>query len=89
MSIDSHFSHAAFAAQSGFRFRLLSDFNREIVGEYAGYYPDVAGYREVNRRRILVLDRAQTVQWEWTAPVPGDVPDTEMVREAVQEVVYG
>lgn len=88
VSVDSHFSHAAFAAQLKLRYRLFSDFNREMVGEFAGFFPEVAGYRKVNRRRILVIDPNSTVRWEWTASTPGEVPDTEAVREAVQEVAY-
>lgn len=89
ISLDSHFCHAAFAAQLKLSYPLLSDFNREVAGRYAGSFPEVAGYRGVNRRRVLVLDRSAVVRWAWTAEVPSDMPDTEMVREAVQEVVYG
>lgn len=88
-SMDSHFSHSAFAAQLKLRYLLWSDFNREVAGQFAGYYPEVAGYSGINRRRILVIDPRAVVRWEWTAPSPGDTPDTEAVREAVQEVVYG
>lgn len=88
VSLDSHFAHAAFAAQLKLRYLLFSDFNREVIGKYAGHFPDVAGYREVNRRRVLVIDSRSTVRWEWTASTPGEIPDTEMVREAVQEFVY-
>lgn len=88
ISVDSHFCHAAFAARLKLRYPLFSDFNREVVEQFAGYFPDVAGYREVNGRRVLVLDSHAVVRWVWTAGTPGEVPDTETVREAVQEVVY-
>lgn len=89
ISVDSHWSHAAFAARKSLSFPLLSDFNREVVGGLAGYYDEVRGYLRVNKRRILVLDRDLVVRWEWTAGEPSQIPDTDIVREAVQEVAYG
>lgn len=88
ISVDTHFSHAAFAQHQKLRFPLLSDFNREFVEEFAGYFPEVAGYCKVNQRRILVIDSSSVVRWAWTATSPGQIPDTEIVREAVQEVAY-
>jgi len=88
ISVDSHFSNVAFAQHQKLRFPLLSDFNREVVEAFAGYFPEVAGYFKVNQRRILVLDPASIVRWAWTATSPAEIPDTEMVREAVQEVAY-
>lgn len=88
VSVDSHHSHGAFAEKLGVRFPLASDFNREIVGDFAGYFDDVGGYKGVNKRRVLVLDRERVVKWEWTASVPAEIPDTESVREAVQEIFH-
>jgi len=89
ISVDSHHSHAAFATSLGLRFPLVSDFNRQIVEEYAGYFDDVGGYRLVNRRCLLVLDPQRVVRWTWAAAWPAEAPDTECLREAVQDVVYG
>ncbi|MGH2810539.1 MAG: redoxin domain-containing protein [Actinomycetota bacterium] len=89
ISVESHFSNAAFRSKLGLRFPLLSDFNRQIAGEFAGLLDGIAvHYNRVNGRRILVVDRTLTVRWEWTASDPDEIPDTEPVREAVQDVVY-
>lgn len=88
VSTDSHFSHAAYAERLGIGFPLLSDYNREMVGDYVGFYDDLAGYRGVNRRAVVVLDRSGRVAWTWSTDDPGQIPDTEEVREAVQEIAY-
>lgn len=88
ISVDSHFSHKAFAARLKLHYKLLSDFNRQVIGSYVGYFDDVLGYAEVARRSVVVIDRVRTVRWMWLADAPEDVVDTESVREAVQEVVY-
>ena len=87
ISTDSHYSQRAFARSKGFRFKFLSDYNREVASRLNGSW-EVGDYHDVNRRRILVVDDKMLVRWEWTAPQVGSVADGENVREAVQEVVY-
>ncbi|HVF12227.1 MAG TPA: redoxin domain-containing protein [Actinomycetota bacterium] len=89
ISTDSHYSHRAFAKKLGLGFLLLSDFNRSVVERLAGYFESVGGYRLVNRKRVLILDQKGVVRWAWTGGQPGEIPDTEEVRLAVEEVVYG
>ena len=88
VSVDSHYCHAAFAARLKLEFPLLSDFNREIVGAYAGFYDSIEGMRGVSRRAIIVVDPSGTVRWTWSTDNPGEVPDIEPVREAVQEIFH-
>ncbi|MEO7818623.1 MAG: redoxin domain-containing protein, partial [Actinomycetota bacterium] len=77
ISVDSHFSHAAFAAKLKLHYRLLSDFNRGVIDGYVGYFEDVLGYAGVARRAVVVIDRALKVRWMWVADLPTDVVDTE------------
>ncbi|MBW3588493.1 MAG: redoxin domain-containing protein [Actinobacteria bacterium] len=86
VSTDSSWSHAAYRQRLKLRFPLLSDYNREIVGDYVGFYEDVAGYKGVNRRGIVIVDGERRLRWRWVTDNPGEMPDTEMVREAVQEL---
>ncbi|MCA1839043.1 MAG: redoxin domain-containing protein [Actinomycetota bacterium] len=87
VSVDSHFSHRAFADKLGLSFPLLSDFERKAIPAYTGYFDEVAGYREVGRRAVFVIDPSRVIRWAWLADKPADVPDGELVREAIQEVV--
>jgi peroxiredoxin len=88
VSVDSSFCHRAFAKRLGLEFPLVSDFNREIVGAYAGFYESIDGMRDVSRRAIVVVDPSGTVRWTWSTDDPGQVPDIESVREAVQEIFH-
>lgn len=88
VSVDSTWCHAAFAKRLGLEFPLLSDFNREVIGDYVGFYEDIDGMRGVSRRGVVVVDPSGTVRWTWATDDPGEVPDTEAVREAVQEIFH-
>lgn len=88
VSVDSTWCHAAFAKRLNLEFPLLSDFNREVIGDYVGFYESIDGMRDVSRRGIVVVDASGTVRWTWATDDPGEVPDTEAVREAVQEIFH-
>jgi peroxiredoxin len=88
VSVDSSWCHAAFANRLKLHFPLVSDFNREIVGDYVGFYDAIDGMHDVARRAIVVVDPAGTVRWTWSTDNPGEVPDTEPVREVVQDIFH-
>jgi peroxiredoxin len=88
VSTDSSWCHTAFAKRLGLEFPLVSDFNREIIGDYVGFYESIDGMRNVSRRGIVVVDPSGIVRWTWSTDDPGQVPDTEAVREAVQEIAH-
>lgn len=84
ISVDSFFSHADFVEHLKLNFPLLSDFNRQVVPFFTGYYDDVAGLKGVGRRRVLVIDRDGVVRYNWTTPEPGNVPDGAEVLRTVR-----
>jgi peroxiredoxin len=88
ISTDSTWSHAAYRASLKLRFPLVSDYNREVIGDLVGFYEDLGGLKGVNKRGAVVVDPALRLRWRWVTEDPGEVPDTEAVREAVQEVTY-
>ncbi len=83
--MDTHFCHRVFAEQLKLNFPLLSDFNREVTPKYAGYYPEVAGYREVGRRAVFVIDRSEIVSYRWISETDRRVlPNVNEVFQAAQ-----
>lgn len=83
--MDTHFSHKVFAEQMKLSFPLLSDFNREVIPNYVGYYPDVAGYKRVGRRGVYVIDRRGKIVYRWIGEErPGELPNVEEVLRATQ-----
>lgn len=87
ISTDSHHSHLAYSKQLELSFPLVSDYNREVVGRSVGYYSNVGGYEGVNRRGIVIVDRSLTVKWVWVTDDPGEAPEPEDVRFAIQEAI--
>jgi peroxiredoxin (alkyl hydroperoxide reductase subunit C) len=58
ISVDSVFSHKAFAKDlGGLPFELIGDFERKMVADYGVKRDDVEGYTGVARRTVYVIDR--------------------------------
>ena len=89
ISVDSHFTHAAYAQRLRLRFPLLSDLNRLVGPSLVGVYESVSkGYTGLAKRAVLVVSPQRIVTWMWVSEDPGVTPDTEEVREAVQEIFH-
>jgi peroxiredoxin len=89
ISVDSFFSHQAFAKELDVKFPLLSDFNREAIPNYAGFYDLALGMlKGAGRRAVFVVDRAGTVRYKWVGPAddPGVLPDVNEVLKATQAI---
>src|SRR5260370_9372599 len=68
ISVDSVFSHQAFAKElGGLPFDLIGDFERKMVTDYGVRRDDVAGYSGMARRTIFVIDRQGVIR---SASVP-------------------
>ncbi len=75
VSIDSQFSHKAFAEQLRVDFPLLSDANREVIPQYGVTRAEQAGIKNVANRSVFVIDREGTVRYKWLTENPPEVPD--------------
>ena len=84
ISVDSVFSHGAFADQlGGLPYELLADFERTAVADFGVMREDVAGYRGMPQRSIFILDSDCTVRWTWVRSKEQPLPDyDEVVAEA-------
>jgi peroxiredoxin len=86
ISVDSVFSHTAFAKElGGLPFELIGDFERKMVTDYGVRRDDVAGYSGMARRTIFIIDRERVIRWTWVAAREKPQPDyDEVVKEAAR-----
>ena len=90
ISVDSVFSHQAFAKElGGLPFDLIGDFERKMVTDYGVRRDDVAGYSGMARRTIFIIDRASVIRWTWVASREQPQPDYDVVVEEAKRVASG
>jgi peroxiredoxin len=80
VSVDSPWSHRAWAEERGIEFPLLSDFRREVVEEYGVRHE--AGFPE---RAYFVIDEEGVVRAKKVEASPGDRPEGEEVLEDLEK----
>ena len=82
ISVDSPWSHKAWAEERGIGFPLLSDFQREVVEEYGVKHE--AGFPE---RAYVVIDQEGIVRAKRVEDSPGDQPEVEDVLEDLDKAL--
>jgi len=83
LSVDSVWSHKAYAEKMGIQYPLLADFQpRGAVGAKYGVYLDDKG---ITGRAIFIIDRDGKVAWLKNYDIPV-VPDIAEVSKALQGV---
>lgn len=87
ISVDSVFSHEAFAKElGGLPYELIGDFERKMVTDYGVRRDDVAGYSGMARRSIFIVDRDRTIRWTWVGSRETPQPDYDLVLEEAKKV---
>jgi peroxiredoxin len=87
ISVDSVFSHQAFAKElGGLPFDLIGDFERKMVTDYGVRRDDVAGYSGMARRSIFIVDRKGVIRWTWIASREQPQPDYDAVIDEAKKV---
>jgi peroxiredoxin len=87
VSVDSVFSHKAFAEQlGGLPYELLADFERKVVSDWGVRRDDVAGYSGMPQRSVFILDREGVVRWRWVRSKEQPLPDAEEVLTEAKKV---
>jgi len=80
MSVDSVYSHKAFAEElGGLPFELIGDFERRVVDAWGVRRTDLEGYDGVPRRSIFILDSDRIVRWRWLTSPEQRLPDVAEV----------
>lgn len=84
ISVDSIFTLAEFSKQQNYNFDLLSDFNKEVIKAYDVYLANFAfGMIGVAKRSAFVINEEGIIIHSEETPTPGDLPDFEAIKKAV------
>lgn len=84
VSVDSIYSHGAWAAVRGIRFPLLSDFNpRGEVARRYGVWREEDGFSE---RAVYLIDREGIIRWTFIAPELRMLPDFDELVTALDGI---
>jgi peroxiredoxin len=85
VSTDTAFSHVQFAAEHGLGFPLLSDNDGSVAEAYGVLFDEgLGGHRRIAKRAVFVLDGDRTVRYAWSSDDPGELPDLDAVRTAIE-----
>jgi peroxiredoxin len=83
VSVDSVWSHKAYAEKMGIKYSLLADFHpKGAMSEKYGVY---LGEKGITGRSIIIIDRQGKVAWAKNYDTPV-VPDVKEVATALQSV---
>ncbi len=83
ISVDSVWSHLAFARDRHLRFPLLADF--EPKGEVARLYQVYRGADGTSERALYVIDADGVVRWSYVSPV-GINPGADGILRALEDL---
>lgn len=87
ISVDSVFSHKAFAEQlGGLPFELIADFERKMVEAYGVRREDVPGYSGMPQRSVFVVDPQGVIRWTWQRSQEQPLPDFDQVIAEARKV---
>ena len=90
ISVDSVFSHQAFAKElGGLPYELIGDFERKMVTDCGVRRDDVAGYSGLARRSIFIIDRAGVIRSTWVSSREKPQPDYDAVLTEAKQVAAG
>ena len=62
ISVDTFFTLKAFQDQQQLTFPLLSDFNKQVIRDYAVFNEDMIGLKGIAKRGVFVLDKDGVVR---------------------------
>lgn len=84
ISVDSPFTLNAFIKAHNLKFKLLTDFNKEISRAYGALHEDLMGLRGVSKRSVFVIDKNGLVRYRWVSDDPRQLPDFGAIRKALE-----
>jgi peroxiredoxin len=86
ISVDSIFSHKAFAENLKISFQLLSDFNKEVCSAYNVMHEEILGLKGIAKRSAFLIDSSGIVRYTWVSDDPGKMPDLSLIQDAIRKL---
>ena len=81
ISVDSKYSHKAFAEKLGIQFPLLSEFSKELCRKYGTLRPE--GFSE---RAYFIIDKNGIVKFKNFMPTPGEKLENEQLIDVLMNL---
>jgi glutaredoxin-dependent peroxiredoxin len=83
ISVDSPFTHEAWAKANGIKVTLLSDLNKAVTKAYDVVFPNLAGVGDTSARAAFVIGKDGVIKHAEQTPTPKDLPNFEQVKAAL------
>ena len=83
VSVDTFFALKAWGDAEGYRFPLLSDFNKTAIRDYGVYNEDMIGLKGIAKRAVFVIDRDGVVRHREVLEDARNEPDYGKVKQAL------
>ncbi|HUR31654.1 MAG TPA: peroxiredoxin [Saprospiraceae bacterium] len=88
ISVDAYASLAKWKADNNLNFKLLSDFNKEVIRSYDVVYEEYPyGMKGVGKRAVYVIDGEGIIRHLEVLEKTGMMPDLEAVKESLRSLV--
>lgn len=85
ISVDSPFTHEAWAKANGIKVTLLSDLNKAVTKAYDVVFPNLAGVGDTSARAAFVIGKDGVIKYAEQTPTPKDLPSFEKVKAALAQ----
>lgn len=87
ISVDPPFSNKAFKEHYKLNFKVLSDYNREVVKKYGVFweFPALPGYI-LAKRSVFVIDREGRIRYKWVSDDPTKEPNYAEIEKIIKEI---
>jgi peroxiredoxin len=83
ISVDSPFTHEAWAKTNKITLTLLSDLNKTVTKAYDVVFPNLAGVGDTSARAAFVIGADGVIKYAEQTPTPKDLPDFAKVKAAL------
>ncbi len=83
ISVDSPFTHEAWAKANGIKVTLLSDLNKAVTEAYDVVFPNLAGVGDTSARAAFVIGQDGVIKYAEQTPTPKDLPSFDKIKAAL------
>lgn len=84
ISTDTLFTLAKFKEEQGLTFKMASDYNKVMCGDFGAQYDDfVFGMKGTARRAAFVVDHTGVIRYAEVLDSAGDLPNFEAIHAAL------